>query len=188
MLLVLLSAAAAAAVVLLRPTARRPVHVGPPGPGAAHGLALPAMEPALVADLVAAALGAGVAPSAAVLAVADSLTRVDGAAVGSAGLAAELRRLGAGVRSGDLQLAGTAPELASLREAVAFAVRTGTPAAEPLRHAATEMRRAREAAAAAAANRLAARLVLPLGLAALPGFLLLGIAPVVLHLLSTPAL
>lgn len=188
MLLLLLSAAAAAAVVLLRPTPRT---VGGPGlarPGAPHGARLPPPDPALVADLVAAALGAGVAPSAAVLAVAESLLRVDGGTAASAALAGDLRRLAAGVRTGDLQLAGTAPELTPLREALVFAVRTGTPAAEPLRHAATELRRAQEAAAAAAANRLTARLVLPLGLAALPGFLLLGIAPVVLHLLRSPVL
>lgn len=188
LLLVLASAAAAAAVVLLWPAARKFPCDGPAVAGVGRVGAARALDPAVVADLVAAALGAGVSPSAAVLAVADSVARVDGTCEGSAYLAADLRRLAAGVRTGDLQLAGTATVLGPLRDAVVFAVRTGTPAAEPLRHAAFELRRAREAAAAGAANRLAARLVLPLGLAALPGFLLLGIAPVVLHLLSSPLL
>lgn len=191
-LLIALAALAAAGAVLLWPGPRlwpRPRRSkGTAGGGGGVRQRVPtSWDPALVADLVAAALGAGVAPSAAVMAVASAVARVD-RDKGSNDLVSDLRRLAAAIGSGDLQLAVTAPSLTPLREALAFAVSTGTPAAEPLRHAAHEIRRAREAAGARAANRLAARLVLPLGLAALPGFLLLGIAPVVLHLLSTPPL
>lgn len=193
-LLTAVAALAAAGAVLLwpgprlrpRPRPRRSESTAG-GRAGVHQRAPTSWDPALVADLVGAALGAGVAPSAAVLAVASAIAGVD-RDNGSDDLVSDLRRLAAAIGSGDLQLAVTAPSLKPLREALAFAVSTGTPAAEPLRHAAHEIRRAREAAGVRAANRLAARLVLPLGLAALPGFLLLGIAPVVLHLLSTPPL
>lgn len=153
---------------------------------AARTDASPGLDAAVVADLVSAALGAGVSPARAVQAVADSVARTCPPGGGTEPLVGDLVRLAAGVRGGDLQLAVVRPALEPLREALQFAVRTGTPAVEPLTQAAREVRRAREAAAERAANQLAARLVLPLGLAALPGFLLLGIAPVVVQLLSRP--
>ncbi|MGN6613308.1 MAG: type II secretion system F family protein [Angustibacter sp.] len=66
--------------------------------------------------------------------------------------------------------------------AFALAERTGASAAELLRRAAADERAARRAALAVAASRLGVRLVVPLGLAVLPAFVLLGVAPVVIGL------
>jgi tight adherence protein B len=66
--------------------------------------------------------------------------------------------------------------------AFALAERTGASAAELLRRAAADERAARRAAVAVAASRLGVRLVVPLGLAVLPAFVLLGVAPVVIGL------
>lgn len=140
------------------------------------------VDEAVVCDLVAAALDAGVGTSTALREVARALEGVPGA--DPAGLAAQLHRCAVGLDAGDLRLVVVDRGLATLLDAVAFSLRTGAPAGRPLLLAAEELRRDREQRTATATARLAALLVLPLGLTALPGFLLLGVAPVVLQLLG----
>lgn len=135
----------------------------------------------LVLDLVAAAVRAGAPPGRAFGAAVDAL-----AATGTE--EAALRRVA-------LQLSwGSAPEDVwrgltaetdrwdELAEALLLSVRTGAPAASLLTSAAASARAARRWEAEAAAGRLSALLVLPLGLCTLPAFLLLGVVPVVLTL------
>ena len=137
---------------------------------------------AVVCDLVAAALDAGVGTATALREVARALDAVPGA--DPAGRAEDLRRCAVGLDTGDFRLVVVPPDLEPLLDAVRFSVRTGAPAGRPLQLAAEEVRRAGEQRSATATARLASRLVLPLGLCALPGFLLLGVAPVVVHLLD----
>ncbi|PRY16083.1 type II secretion system F family protein [Kineococcus rhizosphaerae] len=141
----------------------------------------PAPDVALVCDLVAAAVGAGLPPGRALEAALDAL-----AAEGFAEDAV-LRR--AAVRlSWGADPAEFAEVLAGhgtwddLAEPLLLSARTGAPAATLLASAATSRRARRRWEAEAAAGRLAARLVLPLGLCTLPAFLLLGVVPVVLTL------
>jgi tight adherence protein B len=72
-------------------------------------------------------------------------------------------------------------------ELLAFSRDAGVPAAGLLRAEAEERRRAERAAGAARAARLETRLLAPLGLCVLPSFVLLGVAPVLLALLSSTA-
>ena len=73
---------------------------------------------------------------------------------------------------------------AGLAEVVDLSERTGLPAAALLRARADDLRRARDAAHGRAVRRLAVLLVLPMGLCLLPAFVLLGVVPVLLDLLS----
>jgi tight adherence protein B len=61
----------------------------------------------------------------------------------------------------------------------------GVPAAELLRSEGEEARRAARADAAAKASVLAVRLMLPLGLCVLPAFMLLGVAPLLLAVITS---
>jgi tight adherence protein B len=63
--------------------------------------------------------------------------------------------------------------------------RAGVPAAELLRSEAEEARRSARADAASRAAVLAVRLMLPLGLCVLPAFMLLGVAPLLLAVITT---
>lgn len=74
---------------------------------------------------------------------------------------------------------------ARLREVLALAQRAGVPAAALLRSAAEDVRDDAAAAGLAAAERLAVRLVLPLGVCVLPAFVLVGVVPVVIGVLSS---
>ena len=77
------------------------------------------------------------------------------------------------------------PDLGSLARALQLAELSGAPAAAVVSRAATDLRaRLRERTELAAA-RLGVRLVLPLGLAVLPGFVLLAVAPIVLGLATS---
>jgi Flp pilus assembly protein TadB len=158
---------------------------------------------ALVIDLVAAGLRAGLPLPLALRAVAEACGRGGPGGSGATGPepapgpelrpdpggardpALGLRRLADVLETGD-RVTGipVAPGLAALVEAVDFAARSGAPLAPLLAEAARAVRRARREAAVRAAGRLSASLVLPLGLAALPGFLLLGVAPVVVRLMT----
>ncbi len=140
------------------------------------------VDEAVVCDLVAAALDAGVGTATALREVARALDEVPGA--DPSGRAEDLRRCAVGLDTGDFRLVAVGAATGPLLDAVRFSVRTGAPAGRPLLLAAEEVRRSGEQRAATATARLAARLVLPLGLCALPGFLLLGIAPVVVELLG----
>jgi len=68
---------------------------------------------------------------------------------------------------------------------IALSTRAGVPAAELLRAEAEELRRIARARSAKQAVVLAVHLMLPLGLCILPAFMLLGVAPMVLALLSS---
>ncbi|OYX57207.1 MAG: hypothetical protein B7Y93_02920, partial [Micrococcales bacterium 32-70-13] len=63
----------------------------------------------------------------------------------------------------------------------------GAPLGELARADAAEARAAARAAARETAERLAVRLMLPLGACILPAFLLLGVVPMLLGLLSSTA-
>lgn len=78
------------------------------------------------------------------------------------------------------------PEVAArLREALDLGRRAGVPAAGLLRAAAEDVRDDAAAAGLAGAERLAVRLVLPLGTCVLPAFVLVGVVPVVVGVLSS---
>lgn len=86
-----------------------------------------------------------------------------------------------------LRDAGLADLGGDAEELLAFSRDAGVPAAALLRAEAGERRRTERAAAAARAARLETRLLAPLGLCVLPSFVLLGVAPVLLALLSSTA-
>jgi len=114
--------------------------------------------PGLSLDLLAIALRGGVS--------ADRATALVAAAVGDAGLA---------------------PPREEGAQVLAFSRAAGVPAGALLRAEAEELRRRERAAAAMRAARLETRLLAPLGLCVLPSFVLLGVAPVLLALLSSTA-
>jgi tight adherence protein B len=70
-------------------------------------------------------------------------------------------------------------------EVIALSVRAGVPAAELLRSEAEESRRAAAAEAQRKAEVLAVRLMLPLGVCILPAFMLLGVAPLVISVITS---
>jgi type II secretion system (T2SS) protein F len=74
------------------------------------------------------------------------------------------------------------PDYAGLARAMTLAALSGAPAAAVVARAAADLRVARRERAELAAARLGVRLVLPLGLAVLPGFVLLAVVPIVLGL------
>lgn len=138
------------------------------------------VDDAVVCDLVAAALQAGVAVVAGLRAVAQAVRDVPGA--DAHGTSRQLLRCATGVDAGDLRLVAVDRPLRPLVDALEFSTRTGCAAASALVLAAEQIRRDLDVDAALATARLAVQLVLPLGLTALPGFLLLGVAPVVIDL------
>jgi len=69
-----------------------------------------------------------------------------------------------------------------LSRCLVLSQRTGASAAAVLRDAARDLRSARRRRARVAANRLGVRLVVPLGLATLPAFVLWSVAPVAIGL------
>ena len=184
--LVLAALAVAGAVLLWPPMHPRRCRVAPLRHKWGWGLAglarvgrapPPAEVPVtVVIELVAAALACGLPPGDAV-----------GAAIRAAGpkALADLRpvvdalRLGA---SPERAWQRSAPAYAPLARTLLLAERTGAGAAPALRRAAMDERAARRRRAQLAARRLGVQLVLPLGLATLPSFVLLGVVPVVLGL------
>lgn len=75
-------------------------------------------------------------------------------------------------------------QLREFGEELAFAHATGAPTVELLELTAVQARRRRRAAVEEQAARLSVQMVLPLGLCFLPGFILLGVIPVVLGLVQ----
>lgn len=75
-------------------------------------------------------------------------------------------------------------QLREFGEELAFAHATGAPTVELLELTAVQARRRRCAAVEEQAARLSVQMVLPLGLCFLPGFILLGVIPVVLGLVQ----
>lgn len=172
------SAIAAAGAVLIWPgVARRPA-IGPRAPTPAREAApAPGRVPvAVVIELVAAALGSGLPPAEALAAV---LRACGGSTARDLQPVVDALRLGASAQA-SWRRAGPAYE--TLANTMLLADRTGAAAATALRRAAVDERAARRRRAQVAARRLGVQLVLPLGLATLPAFVLLGVVPVVLGL------
>lgn len=78
-----------------------------------------------------------------------------------------------------------AAERRRLSETLSLARRAGVPAAALLRSAAEDLRDDHAAESLAAAERLGVRLVVPLGVCVLPAFVLVGVVPVVIGILSS---
>jgi hypothetical protein len=114
------------------------------------------------------------------LSVADALAASTGAAP-PAYLVEVLGRLRLGVEAQGAW-ERPPPEYAGLARALILADLSGAPAASVVSRAAADHRAAQRERAELAAARLGVRLVLPLGLAVLPGFVLLAVVPIVLGL------
>jgi len=152
----------------------------PPGGRARKSTRVRASDPALLLDLVAAALEAGSPPLAALEAAGSALALARPTADDE-----ELRRRCALLRLGagwDEAWAGAAPALVPVRDTLGLALRAGAPGAELLRDAAAEVRRRRAREAQRRAQALGVRLVLPLGACALPAFVAVAVVPVVVSL------
>jgi len=154
------------------PNGQRRSRFGP----AATRAATVGLQPDLVMELVACGLRAGLSVSAAVAAA--------GEAAREPYLAEVLGRLRLGVRA-ERAWARPPPEYAGLARALLLAELSGAPAASVVSRAAADVRAARREQVELAAARLGVRLVLPLGLAVLPGFVLLAVVPIVLGLAAT---
>lgn len=116
------------------------------------------LTPGLALDLMAIAVSGGASLSRAERAVADARERCGIASDGSEDAIAEV---------------------------LALSRRAGIPAAALLRSEATESRRAAQSAGERTAATLAVTLMLPLGLCILPAFMLLGVAPLLIAVISS---
>lgn len=83
--------------------------------------------------------------------------------------------------------AGGGPPESATVEVLDLAQRAGAPAVDLLRASAAEARRHERTAGRMRAARLGARLLLPMGVCTLPAFLLLGVGPMLLSVLSGSA-
>ncbi len=128
-------------------------------------------------DLLVACLRAGAGPVAAVRAVAA-------ATPGSLRLDLErvARRLGHGAAPEEAWDIGDASDLRPLARVFGRSAATGAPAADLLDSLAGDLRAERREAWLADARRLGTRSAAPLGLCFLPGFVLLGVVPIVIGL------
>ncbi|WP_049821128.1 type II secretion system F family protein [Kineococcus radiotolerans] len=141
----------------------------------------PPVDVPLVLDLVAAAVEAGLPPGRALEAAVDALAGTGAEETALRRVAVQLS-WGSSPEEAWRDLTGESERWDELAEALLLSTRTGAPAASLLASAAASARAARRWEAEAAAARLSALLVLPLGLCTLPAFLLLGVVPVVLTL------
>jgi hypothetical protein len=141
--------------------------------------AVPMLPPGLVLDLLAAVLAAGVPVPAALSALADALAPGDVAA-------GEIRDLRDRLLGGDPEGArsGGSGAIPALEGALTLAARAGLPPAELIRAAGRRERARRAADRRSAIRRLEVLLVVPAGLCLLPAFVLIGVVPVVIALLS----
>lgn len=185
----LVAALLAGAFLLLRGTKTNPAQLFPRGgsdarddSGQRPGTGIE--DPALMLDLAAAMLEAG-----------QPLLQVLGilADVADPGTSACLRRVQSALQLGApwtaaWELAAPGPgELSGpaehLREALRFVATTGAPSAAVLLAEAAQIRRRRAREAERRAAALGVRLVVPLGLCALPAFVALTVVPLLLSLL-----
>lgn len=132
-----------------------------------------AVSPALLLELVDAAVSTGAALPRALAAVASALPGEQGTTLARVATSLEL---GA---TWDVAWA-SAPGWRDTRRALAVAWATGAAPGPALRASADRLRRESRSSAREAAARLGVHLVLPLGACFLPAFVLLGLAPVVL--------
>ena len=145
--------------------------------GHTEACAPPGVDTALMLELLAAQLGAGLSPLSALTALAEALN--------SGQLRAICRRLQMGA-TWEAAWAGTATgSWGPLRDALAPAYTAGSPSAPLLRALADAQRLSERRAAERAAGKLSVALVVPLGLCSLPAFICLGIVPILISLLPT---
>ena len=154
------------------PSARSPRR----GSGSGSGTGLPEVEAAVILDLVRVACGTGASILRALVAVGTAVGGDRGAALCRASA-----RLAVGA-TWDEAWAGSGSALEPLHQALSRAWHDGAAPAEALRAAADLLRRSRHSQALEAANRLAVRLVLPLGACYLPAFVLVGLVPVLISM------
>jgi len=133
---------------------------------------------ALLMDLVAMAVAAGLPPARALEVAGAALHGPTGVAVQRV---AALWLLGAAPGAG---WDAAPPELEPLRRVMYLVTEAGVPGVPLLRSAADELRRRERRSAEARAETLGVRMVLPLGLCALPAFTAWAVVPVVLSLAS----
>lgn len=177
--------AGVAVALVLRPRAdRRAAAVSIPDDRVAEtptGSGLATDRVAALLDLVAAALDVGLAPVAALAAVAVGVPEPD---------RSRLRRAVAMVGIGGdpatvWRMLADDPVLGPLAHALARSERSGAPVAAAVRGLADESRRERRATRLAEARRVGVRTAAPLGACFLPAFFLIAIVPTVIALLGS---
>ena len=138
---------------------------------------VPPVDTALVLELLAAQLRAGLAPLAALGTLAEALN--------SRPLHTVCQRLQMGSGWGSAWSGSAAGTFGELRDALAPAYTGGAPSTALLLSLADAHRLNERRAAERAAGKLSVALVVPLGLCSLPAFICLGIMPILISLLPT---
>ena len=145
--------------------------------GAEQTSNVPPVDTALVLELLAAQLRAGLAPLAALGTLAEALN--------SRALYTVCQRLQMGSGWGSAWSGSAAGTFGELRDALAPAYTGGAPSTALLLSLADAHRLSERRAAERAAGKLSVALVVPLGLCSLPAFICLGIVPILISLLPT---
>lgn len=145
--------------------------------GGEQALNAPTVDTALVLELLAAQLRAGLAPLAALGTLAEALN--------SRPLHTVCQRLQMGSGWGSAWSGSAAGTFGELRDALAPAYTGGAPSTALLLSLADAYRLSERRAAERAAGKLSVALVVPLGLCSLPAFICLGIVPILISLLPT---
>ena len=145
--------------------------------GAEQTSNMPPVDTALVLELLAAQLRAGLAPLAALGTLAEALN--------SRPLHTVCQRLQMGSGWGSAWSGSAAGTFGELRDALAPAYTGGAPSTALLLSLADAHRLNERRAAERAAGKLSVALVVPLGLCSLPAFICLGIVPILISLLPT---
>lgn len=145
--------------------------------GGEQALNAPTVDTALVLELLAAQLRAGLAPLAALGTLAEALN--------SHPLRTVCQRLQMGSGWGSAWSGSAAGTFGELRDALAPAYTGGAPSTALLLSLADAHRLSERRAAERAAGKLSVALVVPLGLCSLPAFICLGIVPILISLLPT---
>lgn len=145
--------------------------------GAEQTSNMPPVDTALVLELLAAQLRAGLAPLAALGTLAEALN--------SRALHTVCQRLQMGSGWGSAWSGSAAGTFGELRDALAPAYTGGAPSTALLLSLADAHRLSERRAAERAAGKLSVALVVPLGLCSLPAFICLGIVPILISLLPT---
>ena len=157
------------------------VHRAEVESAASHGAEqtsnVPPVDTALVLELLAAQLRAGLAPLAALSTLAEALN--------SRPLHTVCQRLQMGSGWGSAWSGSAAGTFGELRDALAPAYTGGAPSTALLLSLADAHRLSERRAAERAAGKLSVALVVPLGLCSLPAFICLGIVPILISLLPT---
>ena len=145
--------------------------------GGEQALNAPTVDTALVLELLAAQLRAGLAPLAALGTLSEALN--------SRALHTVCQRLQMGSNWGSAWSGSAAGTFGELRDALAPAYTGGAPSTALLLSLADAHRLSERRAAERAAGKLSVALVVPLGLCSLPAFICLGIVPIIISLLPT---